>query len=85
MNTKRGTWDPKLSQLSPVSRGLLESTGRVAGAQETREDPSGHRRVMVWWEIAAHSKVLGIQRAAGGAEGDRISLGRGFLWTIGQL
>lgn len=27
--------------------------------------------MMVWWEITAHSKVLGAQGAARGAEGDR--------------
>lgn len=40
---KRGVGDPKLRQLSLVSRGLLVSTGRVAGGQETWEDPSGHK------------------------------------------
>lgn len=88
MNMKPGMWDPKLRQLSPVSRGLLGSTGGVAGGQKTWEDPSRHKRMMVWWEITAPSKVLGTQGAAGGAERDRsrcISLGRGFVWTIGQL
>lgn len=71
MNMKRGMWDPKLRQLSPVSRTLLGSSGRVSGGQETWKDSSGHKRMMVWWEITAHSKVLGEQGAARGAEGDR--------------
>lgn len=78
----------KAETAESVSRGLLGSTGKVAGGQKTWEDPSGHKRVMAWWEITAPSKVLGTQGAAGGAERERsrcISLGRGFVWTTGQL